>query len=116
MKKEHIRAHMKNHFLLGLAAMEIHRELIDAYGRHCVPSNAVARSIRKLTREQDSFDNNARNDRPVTAIKQDIIRVLNELINDDAHMSIDQLAPILTISHESVNLILNHRVCLRKLS
>lgn len=116
MEKEHIRAYIKTRFLLGLTTTEIHHELIDAYRYGCVSFSTVAQWVRRFASGRESFEDNPRSGRPVTAISQENIRAVEELINDDPHFSIDYIAAMVDISHGSVDTILKHHLHLRKIS
>jgi len=116
MEKEHIRAYIKTRFLLGLTTTEIHHELIDAYEYGCVSFSTVAQWVRRFASGRESFEDNPRSGRPVTAISQENIRAVEELINDDPHISIDYIAAMVDISHGSVDTILKHHLHLRKIS
>jgi hypothetical protein len=116
MEKEYIRAYTKTQFLLDLTATEMHHELINAYEHDCVSFSTVAQWVRRFTSGRESFEDNPRIGRPVTAITQANIHAVEELINDDPHISIDYIAAMLDISHGSVDTILKHHLYLRKIS
>ncbi|CAF1257129.1 unnamed protein product, partial [Didymodactylos carnosus] len=115
-KKEYIRAYIKTRLLLSLTATEIHQELINAYGHDCVSFSTVAQWIRRFASGRESFEDNPRSGRPVTAITRANIHAVEQLINDDQHIRIDYIAAMLDISYGSVDTILKHHLHLPTIS
>ncbi|CAF1510471.1 unnamed protein product, partial [Rotaria sp. Silwood1] len=116
MEKQHIRLYIKTRWLLGLTATQIHDKLTTAYGQGVVSYCTVTRWIQRFSNEQESFEDNPRSGRPITAITQQNIDAVKDLVNDDPHISIDYIAAILDISHGSVDAILKQHLGLRKIT
>ncbi|CAF1033592.1 unnamed protein product [Rotaria sp. Silwood1] len=93
MEKLCIRSYIKTRWLLGLTVTQIHDELTAAYGQEDDP----------------------RSSRPLSVITRQNIDAVQNLVNDDPHISIDYIATILDISHGSVDTILKQYLGLRKI-
>ena len=116
IEKEHIRVYIRTRSLLGFTATEIHRELTTAYGHDTVSFSTVAHWIRRFASGRDSFEDDPRSGRPVTIVTPKNITAVEQLVNDDPHISIDYIASMLGISYGSVDTILRHHLRLRKIS
>ena len=116
MEKQHIRSYIKTRLLLGLTATQIHDELTAAYGQDVVSYCTVALWIRRFSNDRESLEDNPRSGRPITVITQQNIDAVNDLVNDDPHISIDYIATILDISHGSVHTILKEHLGLTKIT
>jgi histone-lysine N-methyltransferase SETMAR len=103
-------SYIKTRLLLGLTATQIYYELTTAYGQDVVSYRTVARWIERFSNEQESLEDNPRSGRPITAITQQNIDAVNNLVNDDPHISIDYIATILDISHVSAYAILKQHL------
>jgi transposase len=116
MDKLWLRSYIKTRLLLGLTATQIYDELTTAYGQDVVSYRTVARWIERFLNEQESLEDNPRSGRSITAITQQNIDAVNDLVNDDSHINIDYIAAILDISHGSVYAILKQHLGLRKIT
>ncbi|CAF4576686.1 unnamed protein product, partial [Didymodactylos carnosus] len=65
---------------------------------------------------RESLEDDPRSGRPITAVTQENIDAVKDLVNDDPHISIDYIADILDISCGSVDTILKQHLRLRKVS
>ncbi|CAF1351688.1 unnamed protein product [Adineta steineri] len=79
----------------GLTATQIYDELTTAYGQYVVSYRTVARWIKRFSKERESLECGPRSSGPITALLQQNIDVVNALVNDDPHISIDYIATIL---------------------
>ena len=102
--------------LFCLAATQIHDELTTAYGQDVVSFCTVTRWIQRFSNERESLEDNPRSGHPLSAITQQNIDAVKDLVNDDPHISIDYIAAILDISHGSVDAILKQHLGLRKIT
>ena len=116
MDKLCLRSYIKTRWLLGLTATQIHDELTAAYGQGVVSYSTVAHWIDRFSSGRESLDDDPRNGRPLSIITQQNIDAVQDLVNDDPHISIDYIATILDISHGSVDTILKQHLGLRKIS
>ena len=116
MDKQHIRYYIKTRSLRGLNATQIHEELIAAYGDDYVSYPTIVRWLRAFLAGKESLEDNPRSDRPITAVTQDNIDAIKGLVDEDPHISIDNIATIVDISRGSVHTILEQHLRLRKIS
>ena len=65
---------------------------------------------------RESLEDNPRSGRPITAVTQDNIDAVKDLVDEDPHIGIDNIATIVDISHSSVHTILEQHLRLRKIS
>ncbi|CAF3985487.1 unnamed protein product, partial [Rotaria sordida] len=82
------------HWLLGLNATQIHDELTAAYVQGVVSYSAIAHWIDRFLNGRESLEDNPRNGRPITVITKQNIDVVQDLVNDDPHISIDYVTTI----------------------
>ncbi|CAF3952580.1 unnamed protein product [Rotaria sp. Silwood1] len=82
----------------SLTATQIHDELTTAYGHGVVSYCTVTRWIQRFSNERESLEDNPRSGCPITAITQQNIDAVNDLVNDDLHISIDYIAIISDMS------------------
>ena len=116
MDKQHIRYYIKTRSLLGLNATQIHEELIAAYGDDYVSYPTIVCWLRAFFAGRESLEDNPRSGRPITAGTQDNIDAVKDLVDEDPHISIDNIATIVDISRGSVHTILEQHLRLRKIS
>ncbi|CAF4483037.1 unnamed protein product, partial [Didymodactylos carnosus] len=116
MDKQCIRYYIKARSLLGLNATQIHDELITAYGQDYVSYPTVALWLHAFSSGRESLEDDPRSGRPITAVTQENIDAVQDLVNDDPHISIDYIADILDISCGSVDTILKQHLRLSKVS
>ncbi|CAF2995186.1 unnamed protein product [Rotaria sp. Silwood2] len=94
MDKLCIRLYVKTRWLLGLNTIQIHDELTTAYGQGVVSYSTVAHWIDRLSSGRESLEDNSRNGRPITVITKQNIDAIQDLVNDDPHISIDYVTTI----------------------
>ncbi|CAF3235036.1 unnamed protein product [Rotaria sp. Silwood2] len=115
MDKLCIRSCIKTCWLLCLTPIQIHDELTAAYGQGAVSNSTVARWIDRFLSRRESLDDDPGNGHPLFIITQQNIDAVKDLVNDDPHISIDYIATILDISHDSVDTILKQHLGFRKI-
>ena len=106
MDKQPTRYYMKTRSLLGLNATQIHEELIAAYGDDYVSYPTIVRWRHAFFAGREPLEDNPRSGRPITAVTQDNIDAVKELVDEAPHISIDNIATIVDISRGSVHTIL----------
>ncbi len=97
MDKQCIRLYIKTRLLLDLTATQIHNELTAAYGQGVVSYSTVAHWIHRFSSGRESLEDDPRNGRPLSVITQQNIDAVQDLVNDDPHISIDYVTAILYI-------------------
>jgi len=97
MDKQHIRYYIKTRSLLGLTASQIHQELVTAYGQECVSYPTVARWHHAFSSGEESIEDDPHSGRPITAVTQDNIAAVKDLVDDNPYISIDYIADVLSI-------------------
>ena len=109
MDKQHIRYCIKTRSLLELNATQIHEELIAASGDYYVWYPTIVRWLRAFFAGRESLEDNPRSGRPITAVTQNNIDAVKDLVDEDPHISNDNIATI-------VDTILEQYLHLRKIS
>ncbi|CAF1006572.1 unnamed protein product [Adineta steineri] len=95
MDKLCLRSCTKTRLLLGLTATEIHNELTAVYRPDVVSYSTVSRRIQRFPNERESLEDNPRSGRSLSAIAQQNIDGVKDLMNDDPNIIIDYIATIL---------------------
>ncbi|CAF2872855.1 unnamed protein product [Rotaria sp. Silwood2] len=94
MHKLCIRLYVKTCWLLGLNAIQMHDELTAAYGQGVVSYSTATHLIDRFSSGRESLEDNPRNSRPITVITKQNIDAIQDLVNDDPHISIDYVTTI----------------------
>ncbi|CAF0989915.1 unnamed protein product [Rotaria sordida] len=78
----------------SLNATQIHDELTAAYVQGVVSYSAIAHWIDRFLSGRESLEDNPRNGRPITVITKQNIDAVQDLVNDDPHISIGYVTTI----------------------
>ncbi|CAF1403542.1 unnamed protein product [Adineta steineri] len=81
--------------VVSLSTTQIYNELTTAYGQYVVSYRTSARWFKRFSNEREGLECGPRSSRPITALLQQNIDVVNALVNNDPHISIDYIATIL---------------------
>lgn len=112
MEKLTIRGYIKTRALLEIPAIEIFRELKVAYPTQCPSYKCVAAWTRKFKACRESIEDDPRSGRQITALTDENISIVKELIESDARLTIDDIEAETSISRSSIFRILHD--CLGK--
>ena len=96
MDKLCIRSYIKTRWLLGLTAIQIHDKLTVACGPGIVSYSTVAHCVHRCSSGYGSLKDDPQNGRPLSVIIQQNMDAIQDLMNDDPHISIDYVATSLT--------------------
>ena len=92
--------------LFGVTATQTHDELTTVYGQGVVfISYKLLIGFIDFSSERKSLEDDPRNGRPITAITQQNIDAIKDLMNDDPHISIDYIITILYIVYRMNNCV-----------
>ena len=95
---------------------EFHGELTTAYGEDVVSYSTVALWVRRFSNGRESLEDDSRDGCPIAIVTRENIDAVRELVNDDPHVSIADIADVLDIPHGSAFTILRKQLKLKKVS
>lgn len=113
--QEEFRAYIKIRSLLGISAAQIHRELVSIPG--CVPpaERTVADWAARFKAGRQSVQDDPRSDRPTTVVTSEMITLLEDIVIEDPHSSVADIASQCGISVGSAHQILVENLRMRKI-
>lgn len=112
---EQFRTYALFRFLLGKAAPEIHQDLVAIGGSSAPSERSVRRWLESFRDGRRSVEDLPRAGRPISAITPEYIRIVEEAVVEDPHVSIEELAQLSGISEGTVHTILHERLGRRKI-
>ena len=98
----------------GREPTQIHKELVNAEGKHALSLRTVERWIRAFKDGDETISDKPRSGRPREAVTPENIAKVEDLVNDDPHISTTEMASQVGISHERIVHILHSELSLRK--
>src|SRR5436190_23148743 len=116
MDKIEYRAVIKYMFLKGNTPTQIKDELDSVYGDSAPSFTTVKFWAAKFKRGRKSLGDDERSGRPKTAITDENIAKVHEMVLDDRRIKVREIAEVMKMSKESVCHILNQHLDMRKLS
>ena len=110
------RAFIKACTLLGEKPVDIYEKLVKVYSYDALAYSTVRQWDRQVKEGREDIEDEARSGRPKSASTSGIIAIVEELINDDPHLSVIEIAETVDISTGAVHHILHDVLNLRKVS
>ena len=98
----------------GKGADGIHKELIAAEGDKALSKRTIYRWIEAFEAGQSSIEDGSRSGRPREAITPSNINIIENLINDDPHITIESIRQVVPISAGSIETILCNEISVKK--
>ena len=112
-----IRAYIKGRSLLGIKAVDIHREVCDIYGEGQMSHRTVCRWVVKFSAGQQQLKYASRPVRPATTTtKGDIEKKPRNILKTDARFTVRQLARMKNLSLARVHANLKKHLKVRKIN
>ena len=106
-----IRANTKGRSLLGIKAVDVHREVCYIYGEGQMSHRTVCRWVAKFSAGQLPLKDAARPDRPATTTTRGNIEKIIDILKTDARFTVKQLVRMTNLSLAKVHAIL--KKCLK---
>ena len=91
----------------GLSATQITKELTDAYGDSAPSCRTIAKWVAEFEDSTRVFKDASRGDRPTTAVADESIRAVEDIVMRDRHISVRRVAGELSISKTSLYKIIS---------
>ena len=92
------KAYIKGRSLLGIKAVDIHREVCDIYGEGQMSHRTVCRWVAKSSAGQQQLKDAARPGRPATTTTIGNIEKIQNILKTDARFTVRQLARMTNLS------------------
>jgi len=99
----------------GRNATQIHEELVNVEGGQALSISTVRRWIATFTDGEEEIKDKARSGRPREAVTSETIAKVEDLVSNDPHVSIKELANEVGIASERIFYILHNELSLHKL-
>ena len=116
MENSHFRFYVKVRCILGISPKNIWEELSKAFGKEA-PSYAFVVKWNKLFKDgREDVKDNPRSGRPITALTQDNIELVSELIKEDPYITYDQIEAQTSLNPNSINTIIHSFLKLKKVT
>lgn len=99
----------------GRNATQIHEELVNVEGEQALSISTIRRWIATFRDGEEEIKDKARSGRPREAVTSEKIARVEDLVSNDPHISIKELANEVGISRERISYILDEELNLHKL-
>lgn len=94
----------------GETSTNVYARLIAVYGEQCMSRSRVFEWFKRFRDGRTSTDNDVRSGRPATAVNDDNIVKVNELIRGDRRLTVKDIMNSLSIGARAVNEIIHDRL------
>ena len=101
---------------MGEKPVDIYEKLVKVYSYDALAYSTVRQWVRQVKEGREDIEDEARSGRPKSASTSGTIAIVEELINDDPHLSVIEIAETVDISTGAVHHILHDVLNLRKVS
>ena len=109
-----IRNYIKCRIRLNIHSKQIFNELCGIYGPHTISMRTVFRWVKAFKARKFSVEDDTRPGRPKTSVTKANIAAVKIVVEQDAQLSVKDIASCTGISEGSVQTILKKRLDLRK--
>jgi hypothetical protein len=116
MDKEYFRFYIKVRTALDIEPIVIHNELHSVFGDEAPPLRTVQRWSKWFRDGREDIEDGGRSGRPVTETTSDNIRQVRDLINNDPHITVDELEAETGLSHGTVQRIISDHLQLKRVT
>ncbi|GFX50631.1 histone-lysine N-methyltransferase SETMAR [Trichonephila clavipes] len=117
MDKIKYRAVIKYLFLKGITITQIKEDFYSVYVLFSAPSFTTTKFwAAEFKRSHKSLGDDESSGRPNTAPTNENIAKVHQMVLDDRRIKVREIAEVMNMSKEHVYYILNHHLCMRKLS
>jgi transposase len=98
----------------GKGADDIHKELVIAEGTKALSKRTIYRWIEAFEAGQSSIEDAPRSGRPREAVTPSNVNIVEDLISNDPHISIESIQEVIPISTGSTETILHNELSVKK--
>ena len=116
MEKNIYRSYILVRNKIGLAPIQIYNELVLAYSDSALSFPTVCRQISRFNEGSYDIEDNDRPGRPITAATSTNIKLVSNLIEDDIHITYEQIEAELLLHPASIHEIIHVHLKLRKIA
>jgi histone-lysine N-methyltransferase SETMAR len=116
MNKENFRFYIKARTALGIQPTIIHDELCTVFSYEAPSFRTVARWSQSFREGREEIEDEARAGRPITETTSENIELVQSIINDDSHITIEELEAQTDLSHGTIQRIISDHLNLRKIT
>ncbi len=116
MSKENFRFYIKVRTALNIPPGVIYDELYSIYSEQAPSYATVKRWAKSFNEGREEIEDEARPGRPVTETTSDNIEEVHLLIDDDPHITIEEVQEQTGLSHGTVQRIITDHLNLRKIT
>ena len=114
MDKENFRAYIKVRTALSIQPKTIHDELYSVFGDQAPSYGTVAKWSKWFREGRETIEDHPRPGRPVTETTSENIEEIRSLINDDPHLTIDEIQVETGMSRGTIERIISNHLQLKK--
>jgi len=116
MSKENIRFYIKMRAALNVQARDIHEELYSVHGDQAPCLRTVERWCQRFREGQEELDDETRSGRPVAATTTENIEQVRMIIDDDSHVTIEEIQEQTGLSYGTAQRIIKDHLQLTKIT
>lgn len=116
MENEFKRYYIKIRVKLGIKPVDIHRELVSALGEDALSYDTVLRWANKFSAGREETKDDQRSGRPVTTYTNENIEKVRILVQQNPHITYDEIEEETSINRYSINEILHLALNLKKVT
>ena len=116
MSKENIRFYIKMRAALNVQARDIHEELYSVHGDQAPCLRTVERWCQRFREGQEELDDETRCGRPVAATTTENIEQVRMIIDDDSHVTIEEIQEQTGLSYGTAQRIIKDHLQLTKIT
>ncbi|KAG7308967.1 hypothetical protein JYU34_004823 [Plutella xylostella] len=115
LTREHFRAKIFHNFRRGLSQEQCLAELVSIYKLEAPSKTTIYRWYSEFRRGRSSLTTVPSTGRPKTAVTQDNIDAVRQLIKEDRHVTYEQIRASLSIGMTAIQTILHEKLGVKKL-
>ncbi|KAL4465542.1 hypothetical protein ABPG72_013991 [Tetrahymena utriculariae] len=116
MEKTEYRSYIKGRTLLGVKPIDIHRELNDIMEEEVPHYSTVTRLSKSFNEGRMEVEDLKRTSSPKSAINDESIKQIRDLIEEDPHITYDEMEEQTTLSRGTIFNIIKYSLGLKKIT
>ncbi|CAF3911398.1 unnamed protein product [Rotaria sp. Silwood1] len=116
MNKEHFRFYIKVRTALNIPPRTIHEELHVVHSDQASPLRTVERWSKWFRKGREELEDEPRPGRPITETASENIEQVRLLINDDPHITIEEVQEQIGLTYGTIQRIISNHLNLTKIT